>query len=50
MRKAKAKNTPVLPTTLRGLGETLDEYRQKYKCGNHQFYQEWIFDDQGNVI
>eukprot|EP00102_Acyrthosiphon_pisum_P016294 XP_008187200.1 PREDICTED: uncharacterized protein LOC100569497 isoform X3 [Acyrthosiphon pisum] len=47
MRKARAKNTPVLPATLRGLGETLDENRQKYKCGNHQFYQEWIFDDQG---
>lgn len=47
MRQARSKNIPALPDTLRALGETLDENRHKFKCGNHTFFQEWIFDDQG---
>lgn len=47
MRQARCKNIPVLPGTLQALGETLDENRPMFNCGNHRFFQEWIFDDQG---
>lgn len=47
MHQARSKNIPVLPSTLQALDEMLDKNRQKFNSGNHRFFQDWIFDDQG---
>eukprot|EP00102_Acyrthosiphon_pisum_P019066 XP_016656276.1 PREDICTED: uncharacterized protein LOC107882443 [Acyrthosiphon pisum] len=47
MRQSRRSVCPAVPSTLRELGEYLDINADRYQCNNHNFYQEWIVDNDG---